>query len=86
MEHAEIRRVCENFSSGECMGLQDAFPKITAAVKFRDRAEDPCVEQFTLAKQHPGPGFGRIGKGEFDLVHRNVRPTPRHANYISLLR
>ncbi len=50
MEHAAIQNVCEAFQQHEYGKLQQAFPELTVTGKFRETADDSCVEEFVVAK------------------------------------
>jgi hypothetical protein len=50
LQYGEIRAFCESCTTGECEGLQQAFPEATETVEFRDHPDHACVEVFALSR------------------------------------
>jgi len=50
IDHATVDRLCNAASNRAFERLHAAFPELTARFKFREKADEVCVEEYALAK------------------------------------
>jgi len=50
LDHQTIEAICQGISRTEYAELQKAYPRLHASLHFRASAEEPCVEEWALAR------------------------------------
>ncbi len=50
LDHDTIETMCKQLSVLEYAEITKAFPNVSASVKFRATAAEPCIEEFTILK------------------------------------
>ena len=50
IDHATIDRLCSAASNRAYERMHASFPELTVKIKFREKADDVCVEEYALAK------------------------------------
>jgi hypothetical protein len=50
MDHDTIEKVCCSATFREAELMHERFPELTAKLKFREQAQEACVEEFALAR------------------------------------
>lgn len=50
LDHAIIEKVCSVGTARSAELLHERFPGLTARLKFREQGNQPCLEEFVLAK------------------------------------
>ena len=50
IDHATIDRLCSSVSNRVYDRIHASFPELTVGLKFREKADDVCVEEYALAK------------------------------------
>lgn len=50
IDHATIDRLCTGVSNQSYQRLHTSFPELTVRLKFRQKVDDVCMEEYALAK------------------------------------
>lgn len=50
LDHETIGRMCQAMSEVECAALSREYPKLSGRLEYRAAADQPCYEEFALAR------------------------------------